>query len=108
MASLKANGNVKLSTRSRPAFRFEVERARLQEIVERDQNRFDGFRDAVPPNAIRAVASHEPDDQRAHDRHENDQRTQRVIRRRGERRAPALEEKEVREQADQFQQRQPR
>ena len=69
-----------------------------------DQNGFDGFRNAVAADAFRAIARHQADDQRPRDGNQHLPKPQVVARGRDQRGAPALEEEQVGEQADQPQQ----
>ena len=71
-----------------------------------DQDRLDRFRDAVPADALGTVARHHADDERAGDRHQDHEWSERVPCRRDERRAEALEEEQVGEESDQREQRQ--
>jgi len=59
----------------------------------------------VAADALRAVARHDADRERARDRHEDDERPEMVTGRRDERRVEALKEEEIREQPDQLEQR---
>src|SRR5579872_30440 len=69
-----------------------------------DQNRFDGFRDAVTANAVRAESRHEADDQRATNRDEYRPDAEMITGGRNQLVIPTAEVKEIREQADQSQQ----
>jgi hypothetical protein len=66
-----------------------------------DQDGLDRFRDAVSTDALRAVARHGPDDQRAADRHQDFPGAEMVAGRRGEIGAPALEEEQIGKEPDQ-------
>jgi hypothetical protein len=70
-----------------------------------DQDRFNGFRNAVPANAFGAVAGHETDDQRADNRDDENPWSQRGVRWGHCRNAEALKEEDVGEQADEQEQR---
>ncbi len=57
-----------------------------------DKDPLDGFGNAVPPDALRAVTRHESNDDRAYHGHNQHQDPEVVVRRRDKSRAPALEE----------------
>jgi len=69
-----------------------------------DQNRFNGFRNAVAADSLRAVAGHDADDQRASDWNENAVETQMIARRRDHCSVPAAKIEDVGEQTDQTKQ----
>ena len=68
-----------------------------------DQDGLDGFRDAMPADALRAVPRHDADDERAGDWNEDHEWSQRVRRRSDRRHAQALVEEHVGEKADERQ-----
>ena len=69
-----------------------------------NENRLDGLWNAVAADAIRSVARHQPDEDRANDRHENHERSEVVLRRRGERETEPLEKEKICEEVDELQQ----
>jgi len=92
------------SDRNRGGHRLEQGHLRL-DATAADENRLDRFGNAVAADALRAVARHDADRERARDRHEDDERPEMVTGRRDERRVEALKEEEIREQPDQLEQR---
>jgi hypothetical protein len=79
------------SDRDRRRDRFEQRDLRLDAAAVH-QDGFDRFRNAVSANALRSVARHEADDQRAGDRHQHHKRPQMMTGGRDERRIDALKE----------------
>src|SRR5581483_10102278 len=69
-----------------------------------DQDRFDGFGNAMPADALAAVAGHKADNQGADHRYENFENTQVIIGRRNQRRPDPLQEEEVGEEPDEAEQ----
>jgi hypothetical protein len=67
-----------------------------------DQDRFDRLWNAMAANAIRAVARHQADDQRPGHRHQDDERSEVVARRRHQVGGEALEEEQIGKESDQF------
>src|SRR6266436_3463125 len=71
-----------------------------------DEDGLEGFRNSLAADALRPVAGHEADDERSGDRDQDHEPAERVARRGDERDVPPPEEGEVREQADQPEERQ--
>ncbi len=70
-----------------------------------NKDRFQGFRNPVPANPLRAVSRHNADDKSASHRHQNREPAQMISRRRRESGTHLSEVKEVGEEADEPQQR---
>ena len=90
--------------RDRRRDRLEDRDLRLDQAAA-EQNRFERFGNAVAANFLRAVARHQPDDQRADDRHRNDPRAEMMMLQRFHLRREALEENDVGDHRDEPEQR---
>ena len=73
-----------------------------------DQDRLHRLGDAVPPDPLRPVTGHQPDDQPAQHRHQHRGPAQRVVRRRAWLEREVLKIEQIREQVDQPQEHQRR